>query len=102
VRIIDTSILDFSYTDPAINATNIANLTSLTFKIAGKPTIVSEFNAEQLQKDLAGKAKTSISTVLTAHPGIRSALVSSKPFWRRSFPDEPADIVVVEVIGEER
>jgi len=101
VRIVDTSVLDFSYVDLATNSTNIANLTSLTFKVVGKPTIVSEFDAEQLQKDLAGKSKTSISTVLTAHPGIRSALVSSKPFWRRSFPEEPKDIIIVEVVGEE-
>lgn len=102
VRIIDTTALDFSYTSNETSATNIANLTALTFKVVGKPTIVAEFNAEQLQKDLAGKAKTSISTVLTAHPGIKSARVASKPFWRRSFPNDPTDIEIIEVIGEEK
>jgi hypothetical protein len=102
VRIVDTSTLTFSYTDLSINSQNIANQTALVFKIVGKPVIVSEFNTEQLQKDLAGKAKTSISTVLTNHPGIRSAKVSSKPFWRRSFPIEPENIVVIEVIGVDR
>lgn len=102
VRILDTAKLDFAYTDLSTNSTNIANLTSLVFKIVGKPTIVSEFNAEQLQKDLAGKPKTAITTVLTAHSGIKSANVSSKPFWKRSFPDEPADIIIIEVIGDEK
>jgi hypothetical protein len=101
VRIQDISKLEFSYIDATTNSTNLANLTALTFKIVGKPTIVWEFNAEQLQKDLANKSKTSISGVLTAHPGIRSAKVSSKPFWRRSFPEDSADIEVVEIIGEE-
>ncbi len=100
VRIQDLSKLEFSYVDPAINATNIANLTALTFKIVGKPTIIWEFNAEQLQKDLAGKSKTSITSVLTAYPGIKRTEVSTKPFWRRSFPEEPSDIVIVEVIGD--
>ncbi len=100
VRIQDISTLDFSYTDLTTNSSNLANQTALTFKIIGKPTIVSEFDAEKLQTDLAGKSKTSISTVLTAHPGIKSANVSSKPFWKRSFPEEPKDIVVVEVVGE--
>lgn len=100
VRIQDVSTLDFSYTDLNTNSSNLANQTALTFKIVGKPTIVSEFDAEKLQTDLAGKSKTSISTVLTAHPGIKSANVSSKPFWKRSFPEEPEDIVVVEVVGE--
>ena len=102
VRIVDTNVLEFSYTDLNTNSSNIANMTSLVFKIVGKPNIVSEFNAEQLQKDLASKSKTSISTVLTAHPGIKSAKVASKPFWKRSFPDNPEDIVIVEVIGEEK
>ncbi len=100
VRIDDISKLEFNYTDPTVNSSNIANMTALTFKIIGKPTIIWEFDADKLQKDLAGKSKTSISNVLTAHPGIRSAKVSSKPFWRRSFPEEPTDIVVLEVIGE--
>ncbi len=101
VRIVDPKALTFEYVDQSINSSNIANLTALTFKIIGKPTIVWEFDAEKLQKDLADKSKTSISGVLTAHPGIRSAKVSSKPFWRRSVPSESADIEVVEVIGEE-
>ena len=102
VRITDTKSLQFSYSDLTTNSTNIANLTALTFKIVGKPTIVSEFDAEKLQADLAGKAKTSISTVLTAHPGIKSARVASKPFWRRSFPDNASDIEILEVVGEEK
>ncbi len=100
VRILDTATLEFSYADLNTNSSNLANQTALTFKIVGKPTIVSEFDAEKLQADLAGKSKTSISTVLTAHPGIKSANVSSKPFWKRSFPEEPEDIIVIEVVGE--
>ncbi len=101
VRITDITKLEFSYTESSVNSTNLANLPSLNFKLTGRPTIVWEFNAEQLQKDLVGKSKTSISSVLTAHPGIRSAKVSSKPFWRRSFPVDTKDIVVVEIIGQE-
>jgi hypothetical protein len=100
VRIVDTSTLEFSYKDIATNSSNIANLTSLNFKLTGKPLIVSEFNADQLRKDLAGKSKTSISTVLTAHPGIKSAKVESKPFWRTAFPENPEEIVIEEVIDD--
>ena len=100
VRIDDVSKLEFSYTDQTTNSSNLANMTALTFKIVGKPTIVSEFDAAKLQTDLAGKSKTSVTTVLTAHPGIREAQVSTKPFWKRSFPEKAEDIVIVEVIGE--
>lgn len=102
VRIVDSSVFTFAYVDQNTSSNNIANLTELKFKIAGKPTIVAEFDAEKLQNDLAGKAKTSISGVLTAHPGIKSARVESKPFWRRSFPDDARDIEIIEVVGEEK
>ncbi len=102
VRIVDASVLEFSYPDLTTSSSNLADLTSITFKVVGKPTIVAEFDPVQLQKDLAGKSKTSISTVLTAHPGIKSARVASKPFWRRAFPSEADDIEIIEVIGEEK
>jgi hypothetical protein len=99
VRITNPADLTFSYTDPATSATNIANATSLAFTILGKPQIVWEFDANQLKKDLAGKSLTAISAVLTGHTGIRSAEISGKPFWKRSFPQSTDDIAVVEVIG---
>jgi hypothetical protein len=102
VRITKPEDLKFSYKEASTSASNLANLTSLTFNITGKPTIVWKYSPEKLQQDLAGKSKTSISSVLTAHPGIKSARVSSKPFWKRSFPEEPSDIVIVEVIGEDK
>jgi len=100
VRIVDSSALTFKYTDSSVSSSNIANLTSLVFTLTGKPLIVSEFKAVQLQTDLAGKPKTAITTVLTGHPGIKSAKVSSKPFWKTAFPEDPTDIIIVEVIDE--
>jgi hypothetical protein len=37
---------------------------------------------------------------LTAHPGIKSAKVESKPFWRTAFPENPEEIVIEEVIDD--
>jgi hypothetical protein len=96
VRIRNTDDLKFSYTDSNTGTTNIANAPSLTFNIVGKPLIVWEYSAEQLQKDLAGKQMTAISTVLSGYTGIKNASITGKPFWARSFPDEPSEINIIE------
>lgn len=102
VRITNISELTFAYKDSNTSSQVIANLPSLTFSILGKPQIVSEFDTEQLKKDLAGKAHTALAQVLGAHTGISSAKVSGKPFWKRSFPEKTADIEILEVIGEKK
>jgi hypothetical protein len=98
VRIRNVEDLKFSYVDSNTSSSNIANMTSLTFNVVGKPLIVWEYNSEQLQKDLAGKQMTAISTVLSGHTGIKSASITGKPFWARSFPDDPIKINIVESI----
>lgn len=100
VRIRNTDDLKFSYTDSNTGTTNIANAPSLTFNIVGKPLIVWEYSAEQLQKDLAGKQMTAISTVLSGYTGIKNASITGKPFWARSFPDEPSEINIIESIDK--
>ncbi len=99
VRITNVKDLTFEYTEATTSSSNIANATALKFKVNGKPQIVWEFNPEQLKSDLAGKSLTAISVVLSGHTGIRSAEISGKPFWKRTFPDNKDDIVIIEKIG---
>lgn len=99
VRITNIEDIIFSYSDTNTNASNLANATALEFNLTGKPQIVWEFDAEQLKTDLAGKAFTAIGQVLTGYQGINTARITGKPFWMRSFPEDPADIQIIEVIG---
>ena len=101
VKITNVNDLQFTYTDSNTSATNLANLTSLNFSLVGKPLIVWEYDVDKLKEDLAGKPKTAITTVLTGQSGIATASVSGKPFWKRSFPSDPEDIEVIEIIGDE-
>jgi hypothetical protein len=102
VRITNIDDLTFSYVYASTSASTIANAPALNFTIIGKPQIVWQFDAEQLRTDLAGKSLTAISTVLTNHTGIRSADISGKPFWKRSFPENKDDIAIIEVISQEK
>jgi len=102
VRITNVEDLKFTYKQTDTSSTNIADLTSLNFSIVGKPLIVWEYDAVQLQTDLAGKPKTSVNSVLTGHPGIAEANVSGKPFWKRTFPENVEDITIIEIIGDDK
>lgn len=98
VRIDDPSSLTFSYTSATSSNSVIANEPSLTFKLTGKPLLVWEYDAKKLTKDLAGLPKTAINNAISAYPGIDGAKVSITPFWKRSFPENAEDIIVVEEI----
>jgi len=98
VRIRNVSDLTFNYLDQTLSARNLANEPSLAFSIVGQPFIVWQYDAEQLRNDLAGKSFTALSLALSAHPGIKSAKITSKPFWQRTFPEKPEDINIIEVI----
>lgn len=101
VRVDDPSKLTFEYKSATTSSTVIANETSLTFVLKGKPLLIWQYDAEKLKKDLAGLPKTSINNAISAYTGIDSAQVSITPFWKRSFPDNPAEIIVVEELKDE-
>ena len=69
-------------------------------KVGGKPLIVWDYDSKQLQKDLAGKKITAITTVLTGHTGIKKAEITSKPFWARSFPSDSEKINIEESLSD--
>jgi hypothetical protein len=96
VRVDDPTALTFQYTSPTTSASVIANEPSLTFRLAGKPLLVWEYNADQLTTDIAGLPKTAINNAITAHPGINAARVHMTPFWQRTFPENVEEITIIE------
>lgn len=96
VRVDDPSVLSFTYTDPATNSSVIANAESLTFSLTGKPLLIWEYDQAKLTKNLAGLPKTALNSAITEHPGIKGARAHITPFWKRSFPAEAEEIVVIE------
>ena len=96
VRVDDPSALIFRYTSPTTSASTIANETSLTFNLTGKPLLVWEYDVENLKRDLAGLPKTAVPNAISAYPGIEGARVSITPFWKRTFPENQEDIEVIE------
>jgi len=101
VRIDSYEGMLFSYTNPDLKSSVIANELSLRFTIVGKPRIIWEYDEDQLREDLAGKSKTVMSSIQKAYaPAIESFTVSMKPFYRRAFPVDGSDIRIIEDISE--
>ncbi len=97
VRIENLSVFTFEYAgEPDLSAGE-----PITFKLLGRPKVIWAYDAEQLKRDLAGGAQTALNTVLGGYPAIEKANATIKPFWRRSFPEDPAGITVVESLTTE-
>jgi hypothetical protein len=97
VRLEDFSTLTFEYAAEP----NFAVDVPISFKLLGRPVIVWAYDAEQLKRDLAGGSQTALNTVLGGYPAIEKATATIKPFWKRSFPEDPADIAIVEDLTAE-
>lgn len=95
VRINNTSAISFEY---ATTTDNLGTRDSINFNLNGKPQLIWTYDEGQLKADLAGGAETALNTVLGGYPAIEKAAVKIRPFWSRSFPEDPAKIKILEVI----
>jgi len=72
--------------------------------LSGAGNIRFVFDPEALKRDLAGKAKGALNTLVNNDPqyknSIVKATVSLRPFWKSHFPDQGSDISVMSVSGQ--
>ena len=93
-----------SPTDLTIQASsvegNVWEQDSLTLNVVGKTTLVGAYDREALLKDLAGRDKKALDTVLSGYKGIEKINVSFWPIWRQTFPEDPAEITLEEILPQ--
>lgn len=99
VRIEDPTTLTFNYTNATTSSSNIAAMEGLEFNLVGRPLIIWKYDADALKNDLVGKSKTALTSVLGGYPAIERADAKSQPVWATSFPEDPEDIEIVEVLN---
>ncbi|MES2135167.1 MAG: hypothetical protein V4449_02945 [Patescibacteria group bacterium] len=79
----------------AVNAPDaLGTETPIELNISGTAKLVAVFDIEQLAKDLAGKDKADIKTVLPNYAAISNIDVKIYPFWRGGLPDDPAKLKI--------
>lgn len=98
VRIDNYDEIEFTYSIATTSNSNIANLTSLEFRLTGRPLIVYTFDEAALKADLLGREKTAITGILGRYPAIDQAKAVVRPFWKGTFPKDTNEITITEEI----
>lgn len=67
---------------------------SFPFTVTGNASLVYKVNPARITSAIAGKTRSQAETALSNYPEVKSALIILRPFWRQSFPQDPAAITV--------
>jgi hypothetical protein len=65
------------------------------FNLKGDLSLVWQTDVQKLKKDLAGKPKDGLNTVLSSYPSIDEARAVVRPIWKTTFPGNPDKINVI-------
>ena len=68
---------------------------SFSFTLAGTAHLVYTIDPSRITSAIAGKTRSEAKTALDNYPEIKQAVIILRPFWRRTFPQDPASIKVV-------
>ncbi len=74
------------------------NAESFSFSLSGTASLVSKVDPMQIATAVAGKSRSEAKVALTNYPEVKGAIIVLRPFWRQSFPEDPAAITVI--VGE--
>jgi hypothetical protein len=67
----------------------------MQFSATGTANVTWQVDTDAFARDLAGKHQSILSNTAATYPGIQKASATIRPFWKTSFPSDPADIQVV-------
>lgn len=98
VEIPDIDSLSFQLNEAPTG--NFAEVKTLRFTLKGTARIVWSFDEVKLQSALVGKPKGDLAATLASFPTIEKADLVLKPFWSRTFPSNPKQVVIETVPGE--
>ncbi len=94
----DLAIKNPASLNVTVNPANaIGTQTPITASISGTADLVATFDPTALAKDLAGKSKKDIQSVLPSYPAISAIDVKIYPFWISSLPSDPAKVEITTV-----
>lgn len=65
---------------------------TLTLHLTGTLNIGQDINIGELQRALAGKAKSDVTNILSSYSSVQSANATIQPFWKSHFPTDASKI----------
>ncbi len=74
------------------------NEQDLFFKLKGSVHIVGTFDGEKLRSALLGRPKSDLASLIAAFPTVEKVDVIIRPFWSRSFPENPRKVEITRTV----
>ncbi len=85
---------------PMASSTDFANLTTFGFSLSGNATMVWKVDATKIAGAVAGKTRDAAQSILAGFPEVDKAMLTLRPFWTNTFPQDPSHIhVIVDTIS---
>ena len=86
-----------STSDLMLRAANMPSpdASSFTFTLSGTVSLVYTVDSARIAAAVAGETRSAAEVALTNYPEIKRAVITLRPFWRQTFPQDPASISVV-------
>ncbi len=72
-----------------------ASASSFSFRLTGTASLIYTVDPTRIAAAVSGKTRSSAEVALTNYPEVKRAVLILRPFWRKSFPQDPASISVV-------
>ncbi|CAN5736043.1 hypothetical protein BH11PAT2_BH11PAT2_10080 [soil metagenome] len=79
---------------PDSPATPTAEQGTFAFTLAGPATLVWDVDPSKIAGAVAGKSRDAAYTIISGFPEVSQAVLTVRPFWKTSFPDDPASIKI--------
>lgn len=68
---------------------------SFSFTLVGTASLVYTVDPTRIAAAVSGKTRSAAEVALTNFPEVKRAVMILRPFWRQTFPQDPASITVV-------
>ncbi|MCR4333944.1 MAG: hypothetical protein NUV60_02965 [Patescibacteria group bacterium] len=67
---------------------------SFTFTLSGTASLVYTVDPTRIAAAVSGKTRSEAEVALTNYPEVKRAVIILRPFWRQTFPQDPASVSV--------
>lgn len=79
---------------PSTPGAPTADQGTFAFSLAGKTTIEYDVDTQKIAGAVAGKDRNTAYSIIQSFPEVKQAILTVRPFWKSSFPQDPSDIKV--------
>lgn len=69
-----------------------ASVSAFSFTLSGTASLVYTIDPTRIAAAVSGKTRSAAEVALTNYPEVKRAIIILRPFWRQSFPQDPASI----------